>query len=75
MKVGQGMSSYISVSGDMWDMIAKKTLGSELHKDKLIKANIEYSEIFIFPAGIKLNIPALVEEVPLQLPPWKRGLI
>ncbi len=69
------MISYTTISGDKWDGIAKKMLGSELYTDKLIKANIEYSHIFIFSAGIVLKVPALEEEVPLQLPPWKRGLL
>ena len=64
--------TYLTVSGDMWDMIAKKTLGSEMRADALIKANIKYRHIFIFPANIRLTIPDAPARPAGGLPPWKR---
>ena len=64
--------TYLTVSGDMWDLIAKRVLGSEMRADELIKANIKYRHIYIFPANIRLNIPEKALRLPDSLPPWKR---
>ncbi|MDR1705890.1 MAG: tail protein X [Clostridiales bacterium] len=64
--------SYTTISGDMWDGIAFRTMGSELYTDKLIENNIGHRHIFIFPAGIKLDIPETSAKIPSGLPPWKR---
>ncbi|MBU5438287.1 tail protein X [Tissierella sp. MSJ-40] len=66
--------TYTTVSGDMWDTIAYKTLGDEAYTDKFIKNNIQYRDIVIFPAGIVLDIPDVETEFSAKLPPWKRGL-
>lgn len=65
--------TYITTSGDMWDMIARRELGSEMHTDALMKANIKHRNTFIFPAGVVLTIPAVTVKTPDTLPPWKRG--
>lgn len=65
--------TYTTISGDMWDEIALKTLGSESHTDVLIKSNLKYKHIFIFPAGITLVIREITSEQPSSLPPWKRN--
>ena len=67
--------TYLTASGDMWDMIAKKTLGSEMRADALIEANIRHRDIYIFPANIRLVIPDLPLRLPDSLPPWKRGTV
>lgn len=67
--------TYTTISGDMWDKIAYEQMGSVLHLDKLIKANVKYAAFFVFPAGIVLTIPAVEDEVSMELPPWKRGLL
>ncbi|WP_113673757.1 tail protein X [Vallitalea guaymasensis] len=64
---------YITVAGDMWDTIAYKSLGNENYTDKLIKNNLQYQDIIVFPAGIIINIPDAVEQISPLLPPWKRG--
>jgi phage tail protein X len=64
---------YITIQGDMWDGIAKKTLGSEYYMSELIDANPDYRETVIFPAGVRLTIPEVSTPVPELLPPWKRG--
>lgn len=66
---------YTTISGDMWDQIACKQMGSVLYTDKLMKANTDYLEVFIFPAGIMLFIPEVEEKQNMELPPWKRGVL
>ena len=65
-------SSYTTIQGDMWDLIAYRQLGSELYMDDLIDANKKYREIVVFPAGITLTIPDVVTPTAVLLPPWKR---
>ncbi len=65
--------TYTTISGDMWDKIAHEQMGSVLQTDKLIKENARYAETFIFPAGVVLTIPAVEDNVDMELPPWKRG--
>ena len=64
---------YVTIQGDMWDGIAKKTLGSEYYMTDLIDANPDYRETVIFSANIRLTIPEKATPTPQKLPPWKRG--
>lgn len=64
--------TYTTVRGDMWDSIAYAQLGSVNHTDKLINANLQHREIFIFPAGIVLTLPDIKESVSSAMPPWKK---
>jgi phage tail protein X len=66
------MRDYTTISGDMWDMIAKKTLGSEFFKSELMEANKKYRHIYIFPANIKIFVPEITTKPSADLPPWKR---
>ena len=63
---------YTTKSGDMWDMIALKTLGNEMYMSDLIENNYKYRNVMIFEAGIKLNIPTIPTPKARNLPPWKR---
>lgn len=65
--------TYTTISGDMWDLISKKTLGSEMYADTLIAHNRKYRHLYIFPAGIVLEIPEIRATPSPLLPPWKRG--
>ena len=67
------MSTYSTKQGDMWDLIADNVYGSTAHTGKLIKANQQYSDIYIFPAGIELDVPDLDDEdVEYSvIPPWR----
>ena len=67
------MSKYVTVQGDMWDSIAYKVLGSVNYTDALINANLEHRKVYVFSAGVELNIPE-VEDVATgnNLPPWKQ---
>lgn len=67
------MKTYTTSQGDMWDMIAHKTLGSISLTDKLMMANRRYLSFYTFPAGIVLTLPEVRSERPMEgLPPWKR---
>lgn len=64
------MTTYRTISGDTWDSIAYKTLGDEMKMDKLIAANPELCTVFVFQAGVTLNIPEAEEETASTNPPW-----
>ena len=65
---------YTTIQGDTWDIVAYKVYGNEMYMDTLMKANLEYKDIFIFPAGIVLSLPEIDLQVSESLPPWKRGI-
>lgn len=62
---------YTTVSGDMWDTIAKKVYGDEYCVDVLMQANPENIGTFQFGAGVVLQTPELKMEQSGSLPPWK----
>lgn len=66
------MKKYTTKRGDMWDAIAYTQMGDVKYTDALIDANIELCSIYIFPAGIELTIPDVVEATSSDLPPWRR---
>lgn len=66
------MRTYTTVQGDKWDMIAFKQLGSTDYTSQLMWANREYLDLFIFPAGIVLQLPEIETKPVGHLPPWKR---
>lgn len=65
--------TYTTVQGDMWDSIAYSQLGDTAHTDKLISANMQYREYYIFPAGITLTLPEIKANTSNRLPPWKQA--
>ncbi len=65
---------YTTVLGDMWDLIAFKTLGNEMYAHKIIESNLKYREIVVFSAGVTLTIPDVDPPAASSLPPWKRGV-
>ncbi len=66
--------TYTTISGDTWDIVAYKVYGNEMYMDILIKANLEYKDIYIFPEGVVLVIPETGLGVSESLPPWKQGV-
>lgn len=64
--------TYTTKEGDQWDAIAKEVYGDEVHMDYLISNNLQYIEVFQFPAGIKLKTPDLPSGTDSDLPPWRR---
>jgi phage tail protein X len=67
-------SSYTTRSGDTWDAIAFRALGSELFMDLMLDANPEHNYVARFDEGVVLKVPDLPEpERPASLPPWRIG--
>jgi len=66
------MGTYTTREGDQWDLIALRTLGSELHADLLMKANMEWLDIFTFGHGVVLRVPELPEKAAAAgMPGWR----
>lgn len=67
------MKTYTTKSGDMWDTIAYDVYGSVDHTDKLMRANTEHVDTYIFSAGIVLNVPELTNDdiTASELAPWR----
>lgn len=66
---------YTTVLGDTWDIIAKKVYGDEYKADKLMDANRELLNCFIFSAGIVVNCPEIGSErasYPEGYPEWRK---
>ena len=61
---------YKTVSGDVWDAIAKEVYGSESYTSFLMANNQEYLDYFVFPSGINLTIIDLPEKES-TLPGWR----
>lgn len=66
-------STYTTVQGDMWDLIAYKKLGDTKYTNLLMSANLAYRDYFVFPAGVELTIPDVGVHVITASPPWKRA--
>ena len=65
-------NTYTTTQGDMWDLIAKRLYNDEASLNVLLKANQQYADIVIFPAGIVLAVPEYIAPVTSILPPWRR---
>lgn len=52
-------NTYTTISGQTWDQIAYEVYGNEYYCDKLMEANRDKLEYFVFPDGIVLMIPSL----------------
>lgn len=66
-------NTYTTISGDTWDIVAYKVYGNEMYMDKLLKANLEHKDTYIFPAGVVLSLPEIDLEASQSLPSWKQG--
>ncbi len=66
-------TTYTTAQGDMWDLIAYKTLGDTKYTNLLMSANLAYRDYFVFPAGIVLQIPNVSVHVVTASPPWKKA--
>lgn len=65
--------TYTTISGDTWDIIAKKVYGREYYADVLMAANPDQLDTFIFSAGAEINAPDIEvnDDDDGSLPPWK----
>ena len=65
------MNTYTTKSGDTFDIIAFQELGDGRYTEKLINANRDKIQYFIFPAGIEISIPDIETDRLEKIPPWK----
>lgn len=69
------MTQYTTLEGDKWDQISYRVYGTRAYVDRLIRANTEHVGVYIFQAGVKLNIPQVSRNMTrAAMPPWKRVL-
>lgn len=67
------MKKYTTVSGDTFDLIAKKTLSNEMLAEEIMKANSNLLDYVVFPAGIEVIIPEIkIQSINQNQPPWRK---
>lgn len=64
------MEKYTTKQGDTWDTIALKVYNSEKRMDLLMQSNFNLLEYVVFPAGITVDIPEILE-AKSDLPIWR----
>lgn len=64
------MSSYRTIQGETWDLIAYKLWGSEYLLPLLFEANPQCRDILIFEGGLLLNVPEVLVEDVTERPEW-----
>ena len=65
--------TYTTRQGDTWDLIAFRLTESAEQTVALMQANPKYSNIFVFSAGVVLDVPDFETIVDVDtLPPWRR---
>lgn len=64
-------STYTTVQGDTWDLIAYKLYGEEKYMKYLIEANWTLLDVLIFSSGTVMTVPDLPEETDEDKPFWR----
>lgn len=64
-------TTYTTIQGDTWDVIAKRVLGSTSYTGYLLMANLRKVDYLFFPAGVELVIPDVDKTIPSAPVPWK----
>lgn len=64
-------STYTTVQGDTWDLIAYKLYGEEKYMKYLIEANWPLLDVLIFSSGMVLTVPDFPEEANGDAPFWR----
>lgn len=65
-------TTYTTQQGDAWDAIAYKVYGSTSYTGHLMQANFPLLDIFVFDAGMVLQVPDLpAEDDTAALPIWR----
>jgi len=62
--------THTTKSGEMFDLIAYKTLGSCDYTEKILNVNRTKLRTLKFSAGEKLEIPDISRDKISKLPPW-----
>ena len=64
-------STYTTIQGDMWDLIAYKVYGDEKYMNVLAEANGHLLDTLVFSAGEELVVPELPEQTDDSMPFWR----
>lgn len=64
------MDYYVTDQGDTWDLVSYRAYGTEKYTGLIMDANMQYIDIFVFDAGVRLDIPKLPEEEN-DMPDWR----
>lgn len=64
-------STYTTITGDTWDLIAYKVYGNESYMTTLLEANQNYLDTIIFKGGIELTCPDIETETVESTAPWR----
>ena len=64
---------HITAEGERWDLLAFRYYGDAAQYAPIIRANPRVAIEPVFEAGIRIDIPVLVEStiVTSDLPPWR----
>lgn len=62
--------TYTTKSGDMFDLVAYRQLGSCDYTEKLLNVNRTKLQTLKFKAGETLNLPDVSQDKISKLPPW-----
>ena len=67
------MTTYTTVQGDTWDLIAYRVYGTSNAMSQLMEANPKHLKVGVFSAGVVLNTPVIdTTQMNEELPPWLR---
>lgn len=70
--------TYTTKNGQTWDQIAYEAYGDEHYCDRIMDANRDKLEYFVFPSGIVLNLPekeaVTGSTVSSDFPTWREML-
>jgi phage tail protein X len=64
-------NTYITIQDDTWDSISLAVYGNEMYVDLLMQNNFPLLDYCIFPAGVKVTIPALPDDEDNDYPDWR----
>jgi phage tail protein X len=71
----QGKRIYVSVQGDLWDIIAIRVYGFKRGNEslmyRLLEENYTLRDVSVFPAGIAVFVPEVAVATEIPLVPWK----
>lgn len=71
-------NTYTTISGQTWDQIAFEVYNDEYYTDKLMDANRDKLEYFVFPDGVVLQLPSKENlsstSVSSDYPEWRATL-
>ena len=64
-------TTYTTIQGDTWDLIAYKLYGSEKYMKNLIEANWPLLEVLVFSSCTVINVPDVPEGSDTDAPFWR----